>query len=110
MGLSHSWVLVFMFAYYADHFVLPLPEGHRFPMAKYRMLRDAVAHHLPHVCLAQAPVASDGELALVHDPAYIGARCRATAWQPIWPAVPTMPMATRAVGFACSMTWPLPQG
>ena len=32
-----------MHAYYADHFVLPLPEGHRFPMAKYRMLRDRIA-------------------------------------------------------------------
>ena len=26
--------------YYADHFVLPLPPGHRFPMEKYRMLRE----------------------------------------------------------------------
>ena len=25
--------------YYADHFVLPLPEGHRFPMEKYSRLR-----------------------------------------------------------------------
>ncbi|MEY3076990.1 MAG: hypothetical protein RI892_48, partial [Pseudomonadota bacterium] len=23
-----------MKAFYSDHFVLPLPEGHRFPMAK----------------------------------------------------------------------------
>ena len=28
-----------MLAYYSDQFVLPLPDGHRFPMAKYRMLR-----------------------------------------------------------------------
>jgi acetoin utilization deacetylase AcuC-like enzyme len=26
--------------YYADHFVLPLPEGHRFPMVKYARLRE----------------------------------------------------------------------
>ena len=32
-----------MDAFYADHFVLPLPEGHRFPMSKYRLLRDGVA-------------------------------------------------------------------
>ncbi|MER2554851.1 MAG: hypothetical protein ABTQ28_16470, partial [Thauera sp.] len=25
--------------HYADHFVLPLPEGHRFPMEKYSRLR-----------------------------------------------------------------------
>lgn len=62
-----------MNAYYADHFVLPLPEGHRFPMVKYRLLRDAVACHLPEVHLLAAPAASDGELALVHDPAYIEA-------------------------------------
>src|SRR5919199_3362232 len=24
------------------HYVLPLPEGHRFPIAKYALLRDAV--------------------------------------------------------------------
>ena len=29
--------------FYTDHYVLPLPEGHRFPMAKYRMLRERVA-------------------------------------------------------------------
>ena len=40
-----------MHAYYADHFVLPLPEGHRFPMAKYRMLRDRIAEHLPGAVL-----------------------------------------------------------
>ena len=28
--------------FYCDHFVLPLPEGHRFPMAKYRRLRERV--------------------------------------------------------------------
>jgi acetoin utilization deacetylase AcuC-like enzyme len=29
--------------FYSDHFVLPLPEGHRFPMSKYAMLRERVA-------------------------------------------------------------------
>jgi acetoin utilization deacetylase AcuC-like enzyme len=29
--------------FYSDHFVLPLPEGHRFPMGKYSMLRERVA-------------------------------------------------------------------
>lgn len=32
-----------MTLYYADHFVLPLPPGHRFPMAKYARLRDALS-------------------------------------------------------------------
>jgi len=62
-----------MQAFYADHFVLPLPPGHRFPMEKYRMLRDAVAQQLPEVRLQEAPAATDGELALAHDPAYVQA-------------------------------------
>jgi acetoin utilization deacetylase AcuC-like enzyme len=62
-----------MQAFYSDQFVLPLPQGHRFPMAKYAMLRDAIAHHLPAVQLLQAPRASDAELLLVHAPAYVEA-------------------------------------
>ena len=62
-----------MQAFYSDQFVLPLPAGHRFPMAKYAMLRDAVAQHLPTIQLLQAPRASDAELLLVHVPAYVTA-------------------------------------
>ena len=62
-----------MQAFYADHFVLPLPDGHRFPMSKYQRLRDRVAYELPAVRADVAPPASDGELALAHDPAYIQA-------------------------------------
>jgi acetoin utilization deacetylase AcuC-like enzyme len=58
-------------AYYSDRFVLPLPEGHRFPMRKYRMLRDAVRETLPDVLLEEAPRATDGVLALAHHPQYI---------------------------------------
>jgi acetoin utilization deacetylase AcuC-like enzyme len=60
-----------MQVYYATQFVLPLPPGHRFPMAKYQLLRDRLAAELPAVRLGQALPASDGELALAHDPAYI---------------------------------------
>ncbi|NCC35134.1 MAG: histone deacetylase, partial [Chloroflexia bacterium] len=28
--------------FYSDTFVLPLPAGHRFPMAKYALLREQV--------------------------------------------------------------------
>ena len=62
-----------MQAFYANHFVLPLPEGHRFPMAKYKLLQGRVMHELPAVVMAQAPAASDGELALAHNPDYIAA-------------------------------------
>ncbi|MDD2546699.1 MAG: histone deacetylase [Burkholderiaceae bacterium] len=67
-----------MHAYYADQFVLALPPGHRFPMAKYRLLRDRLAQELPGVQLQVAPPASDGELALVHTPAYIDAVAQGT--------------------------------
>jgi len=60
-----------MQVFYSDHFVLPLPEGHRFPMAKYAMLREAIAQQLPAVQLVEAPAASDAQLALVHTPDYI---------------------------------------
>lgn len=58
-------------AFYSDRFVLPLPDGHRFPMQKYRMLRDAVAGVLPSVSLEEAPHTTDGVLALAHHPHYI---------------------------------------
>lgn len=62
-----------MHAYYADQFVLPLPPGHRFPMAKYEMLRNQISQTLAGVQLLPAPAATDGELALAHNPAYIRA-------------------------------------
>jgi acetoin utilization deacetylase AcuC-like enzyme len=60
-----------MQVFFADQFVLPLPAGHRFPMGKYRLLRDRLAAELPEIRLMQAPASSDGELALVHAPGYI---------------------------------------
>ncbi|HSV44967.1 MAG TPA: histone deacetylase [Ramlibacter sp.] len=62
-----------MQVFYATQFVLALPPGHRFPMAKYQLLRDRLAAELPEIRLQQALAASDGELALAHTPAYIGA-------------------------------------
>lgn len=61
-----------MQAFYADQFVLPLPPGHRFPMPKYRMLRERL-EGLAGLEMRQAPAASDGELALAHTPAYVSA-------------------------------------
>lgn len=62
-----------MQVFYATQFVLPLPPGHRFPMAKYQLLRDRLALERPEIRLAQAHPATDGELALAHTPAYIKA-------------------------------------
>lgn len=60
-----------MHVFYATQFVLPLPPGHRFPMEKYRMLRDGLAQQFPDVQLGHAPPATDGELAFAHTRAYI---------------------------------------
>ncbi|WP_374676462.1 histone deacetylase [Ideonella sp.] len=62
-----------MRAFASHQFVLPLPAGHRFPMPKYALLRDRVAATLPQIRLEEAPAATDGELALAHEPAYVSA-------------------------------------
>jgi acetoin utilization deacetylase AcuC-like enzyme len=57
-------------AFYADHFVLPLPPGHRFPMEKYSLLRQAVIGQ-QDISLQEAPAATDTQLLLAHDPKYV---------------------------------------
>lgn len=59
--------------FYTDEFVLPLPEGHRFPMARYRLLRERLQSTgvVSAEELAVPPAASDDELRLVHDAAYV---------------------------------------
>lgn len=60
-----------MKAFYSDRFVLPLPPGHRFPMQKYRMLRERVEAELPDVELEEAPIAADSDLQRVHAADYV---------------------------------------
>lgn len=67
-----------MRAFHSDHFVLPLPPGHGFPMAKYRLLREAAERTLPGVRVTEAAPASDGELALAHEPRWIAAVAEGT--------------------------------
>ena len=55
-----------------DHFVLPLPPDHRFPMAKYARLRERVAAVAGDL-LAVPEAATPAQLALAHDPAYVNA-------------------------------------
>jgi acetoin utilization deacetylase AcuC-like enzyme len=59
--------------FYSDRFVLPLPEGHRFPMVKYSMLRERVA--AADICgpgemRAPRPV-TDGEILHAHTETYL---------------------------------------
>ncbi|WP_374262948.1 histone deacetylase [Zoogloea sp.] len=66
--------------FYADHFVLPLPAGHRFPMEKYARLRarlleagrfDADDFRVPDA-------ASDTEILRAHDASYLQRVVRGT--------------------------------
>lgn len=62
-----------MKVFYATPHVQQLPPGHRFPMGKYELLRARLAAEMPQLRAALAQPATDGELALVHTPAYIDA-------------------------------------
>lgn len=56
-----------------DQYVLPLPDGHTFPMQKYGLLRERVEHSglLQPGELVEPPRVSRAELALAHDADYI---------------------------------------
>lgn len=57
-------------AYAHDRFHYELPEGHRFPLGRYRMLREAIeAEGIAQVLEADA--ATDDDLLLAHDPLYV---------------------------------------
>ncbi len=62
-----------MRAYYSDVFELPLPDGHRFPVDKYRRLRLRVATFADAlgIRLVEAPAARMSELALTHTDEYL---------------------------------------
>jgi acetoin utilization deacetylase AcuC-like enzyme len=59
--------------FYSDHFVLPLPKEHRFPMLKYSMLRERVAEAglcEPGEMRVPRPV-SDEEILRSHERSYL---------------------------------------
>lgn len=59
-----------MKAFYTDHFVLPLPPEHRFPMAKYARLRQRVAES--GIAQMRVPDAvSDEQILRCHDAEYL---------------------------------------
>ncbi|MFL5617382.1 MAG: histone deacetylase [Gemmatimonadaceae bacterium] len=57
----------------SSRYTFPLPEGHRFPVAKYAMLREAVIAQgiVPVDHVLDPPRAADDALALVHTPEYV---------------------------------------
>ncbi len=64
---------VAMKIFYTDHYVLPLPPGHRFPMRKYSELRDRVtqAPWLMADMLHEPRAATDAELSRAHCADYV---------------------------------------
>ncbi len=61
-----------MKVFYCDNFVLPLPQEHRFPMDKYRLLRERVEAELtPHCELVEPYPASDTQILRCHDIDYL---------------------------------------
>jgi acetoin utilization deacetylase AcuC-like enzyme len=59
--------------FYTDHFLLPLPDGHRFPLEKYALLRKRVleAELVRPEDLRIPPAATDEAIKCVHDPVYL---------------------------------------
>lgn len=62
-----------MKVFYSDRFVLPLPDGHRFPMLKYSKLRERVA--ASGVCgpgeLREPEAVTDEQILRAHRPEYL---------------------------------------
>ncbi len=71
--LPASCTILLMQIFSSDTFVLPLPEGHRFPMRKYGLLRErvAAARLVPPEHMHVPPAADDLELGRAHTAAYV---------------------------------------
>lgn len=84
-----------MKAFYHDHFVFPLPDGHRFPMSKYSLLRERliVERIIRPEDLIVPEAATDEQLLTVHDPDYLN---RLTAGKLTY-------KETRRIGFPWSL-------
>jgi acetoin utilization deacetylase AcuC-like enzyme len=66
-----DWSRVKLF--YTDFALVPMPEGHRFPMHKYRLLREALLNQevADSHQFYPAPEASEFDLLRAHDEAYV---------------------------------------
>src|SRR5450755_2028140 len=56
--------------FYCDHYSIPLPPGHKFPMGKYRLLRELLMAD-GFFQLTAAPFAESATIELIHDAAYV---------------------------------------
>jgi acetoin utilization deacetylase AcuC-like enzyme len=70
-----------MNVFYSDRYTIPLPDGHRFPMEKYRLIRLALLREgvLRESELFEPALATRDQLLLAHTPDYVDAICNGTA-------------------------------
>jgi acetoin utilization deacetylase AcuC-like enzyme len=59
--------------YYTDHVIVPLPHGHRFPMQKYRLLRESLIREKVMVPeqLYESPLIDEKDLLRAHTATYV---------------------------------------
>ncbi len=69
-----------MRVFHCDQFVVPLPPGHRFPMEKYRLLRELLLERgvLPPACLEPSSPIEREALERVHTARYLDALWNST--------------------------------
>lgn len=62
-----------MRVFQSDQYCLPLPENHRFPMLKYKLLKEALIQNkiLTNDEIFEAPLIEIDDLCLAHDPVYV---------------------------------------
>lgn len=63
--------------FYTDQHVIPLPHNHKFPIEKYRLLRETLQRDETFT-LERAPLAERESIELVHDPVYVEAFIQGT--------------------------------
>jgi len=81
-----------MLAFYSDHISIPLPQGHRFPADKYRLLRERLARERPQLELVRSDPATLEQILRVHTIEY---------WQKLQQGTLT-PLEQRRIGFPWS--------
>jgi acetoin utilization deacetylase AcuC-like enzyme len=56
--------------FYCDHHEIPLPTGHKFPISKYKLIRDLLSED-GFYSFERAPLASTAIIELAHDSEYV---------------------------------------
>lgn len=80
--------------FYTDRYTVELPPGHRFPMSKYRLVREALVREklLSESELVEPDLPDRATVALAHSRAYVDALCDGTV----------SPRIMRTIGFPWS--------